>query len=54
MLEIFIFLKKVFNLEHNTQHTVITYANTSSGIKINFWGNNWGMMMLYLSYGPLK
>ena len=54
MLEIFIFLQKYVNLEHKTQHAVITHANTSYGIKIRtFFGKSWGMM-LNLSNAPLK
>ena len=29
MLEIFMFLQKEVSLEHETQHAVITHANTS-------------------------
>ena len=53
MLEIFIFLQKYVNLEHKTQHAVITHANTSYGIKIRtFFEKSWGMM-LNLSNAPL-
>ena len=39
MLEIFIFLQKLINLERKTQYAVITHANTSNGIKIpTFFG----------------
>ena len=44
---------KQINLEHETQHAVITYANTSNGIKIStFLEKSWGMM-LYLYSVPL-
>ena len=34
MLEIFIFLQKLDNLEHENQYAVITHANTSNYTKI--------------------
>ena len=34
MLEIFILIQKVINLERTSQHAVIIHANTSNGIKI--------------------
>ena len=55
MLEIFVFLQKYrkVNLERETQHAVITHANTSNGIKIlTFFRKSW-RMMLYLSNAPL-
>ena len=52
MLEIFKFLQKV-NLEGNTQHAVITHANTFNGIKISWGGGSLGMM-LNLSNAPYK
>ena len=53
MLEIFIFLQKLINLERKTHHAAITHANTSNGIKIpTFWGEKLGMM-LHLSTAPL-
>ena len=54
MLEIFIFLHKLVNLECKTQHAIITHANTSNGIKIpTFLVKSWGMV-LYLSSAPLN
>ena len=53
MLEIFIFLQKLVNLECETQHAFITHANTANGIKILILGGkSWGMM-LFLSNAPL-
>ena len=54
MLEILVFLQKLVYLEHETQHIVITYANTSNDIKIpTFFGKKMGMM-LYMSNAPLR
>ena len=53
MLEIFIYLQKQVNLERKTRHAVITHANTSNGINLNFFGKSWGMM-LNLSNAPLN
>ena len=57
MLEIFIFLQKLVKLESKNQHTVITNANTSNGIKIStFFSGGGGSqgMMLYLSNANLR
>ena len=43
MLQIFIFVQKSVSLEYKTQHSVISHANTSNGIKIpTFFGKSWG------------
>ena len=54
MLQISIYLKKWADLESETQHAVITYANASVGkkeISICFEKKMW--MMLHLSSTPL-
>ena len=53
MLEIFIFLQKYINLEHETQHAVVTHANISNGIKILPVFGKSSAMMLHLSV-PFK
>ena len=48
ILEMFIFLQKLINLESKTQHAVTTHDNTSNGMKIPtfFWKKLGGGMML--------
>ena len=49
-----IFLQKSVNLERKTQHAVITYTNTTNGMRIPTFWKRVGEMMLYLSNASLS